>query len=822
MINVSNEFRELMKQKTDFHENAEITFTDGTVMLLTEADFSISNNSVVDGTGVNCFPIGQAIERTVQIELWNDDDHLSNYDFFGAKVRLYLTFALSETTEKIEYGTFTVTTPETYGETVIITAVDNMYKADKTYATSLTFPTSAAALLRDICSKCNILLKTETFKNDNMIIQAVPDDVTCRELIGYIAMLAIGNARIHRDGQLEILSYDFSDTVIIETMADTPTNPHILDSWNSLTLDTDNIIITGIKVIFSDDETSNETEILNGEEGYVISIENPLIFGQAQASQVAQSAGDILINTSFRKFDGDHIANPTLEFGDTVCIIDRKQKRYFSFITDINFVFFGFTTVSNSSEDTVRNNSRYSSNANSAFIKSRELIEHEKTLRENAIEQLNYLLSISSGLYVTADTQPDGSSIYYMHNKQTLEESDIVWKMTSEAIGISTDGGKTYPYGLDVSGVAILRKIYTIGLNANYINTGAITVKDDNENVLFKADIANKTVELSGWDVTQNSIVSKDKSTLLEASYIAPLTTYKWLTDNGYTNKSLTKYTYAEIKHLNSKTYGKSRIVSVSNQNDYTNGTYIALQDGRLEIYENDNRIGLLSSKILNFDIASINTNAYSTSTGGCGLTFTLDSDCTYFKVNSYKGLSTRTPLQYTRNDNTLDLTADTLNIRAKTDFHNYQIVNSYIYDGKFVGDSFDIYNDVDVNFYAELDMHNYHIVNTFIENVSDERLKKNIKDCEINALQIINDIKTVQFDWRVLNTHEDIGFIAQQVGAVDKTLQGIHKDANNEEYYTVNESRLIRYLVKAVQELTDKVTQLSKELEELRNGNNK
>lgn len=43
---------------------------------------------------------------------------------------------------------------------------------------------------------------------------------------------------------------------------------------------------------------------------------------------------------------------------------------------------------------------------------------------------------------MTEDPQDDGSVIYYMHNKPTLEESDIVWKLTAEAIGISTDGGK--------------------------------------------------------------------------------------------------------------------------------------------------------------------------------------------------------------------------------------------------------------------------------------------------------------------------------------------------------------------------------------------
>ena len=39
---------------------------------------------------------------------------------------------------------------------------------------------------------------------------------------------------------------------------------------------------------------------------------------------------------------------------------------------------------------------------------------------------------------------------------QCMEESDIIWKFTAEAIGISTDGGKTWPYGFSVNVAAIL------------------------------------------------------------------------------------------------------------------------------------------------------------------------------------------------------------------------------------------------------------------------------------------------------------------------------------------------------------------------------
>ena len=151
MINVSNEFSQLMSKRTDFKQNAEITFANKEVLTLTEKDFTLSNNMVTDAGESNGIPLGVAVCRNIQIELMNDDDRFSDYDFFGARIRLFLTFQLSETVERIEYGTFTVLTPETYGTTVIITALDDMYKADADYNTTLVYPATLGEISLKDC-----------------------------------------------------------------------------------------------------------------------------------------------------------------------------------------------------------------------------------------------------------------------------------------------------------------------------------------------------------------------------------------------------------------------------------------------------------------------------------------------------------------------------------------------------------------------------------------------------------------------------------------------------------------------------------------------
>lgn len=59
--------------------------------------------------------------------------------------------------------------------------------------------------------------------------------------------------------------------------------------------------------------------------------------------------------------------------------------------------------------------------------------------------------------------------------------------MTSEAWGVSTDGGQTWNGGMTVDGDTIVRILNAVGVNATWINTGAITVKDANENILSKS-----------------------------------------------------------------------------------------------------------------------------------------------------------------------------------------------------------------------------------------------------------------------------------------------------------------------------------------------
>lgn len=499
MINVSNEFKTLMSERQDFKEYAEVTLANGTVLELTEDDFSIDNNSLVDSAGANSIPLGVALSRNVQLEIMNDDDHLSDYDFFGAKIRLYLTFELSSTTEKIEYGTFTVTQPETYGSVVTIVGYDDMYKADKTYSTTLTFPATAKSVLIDSCDTCGILIGDSNFLHNDFQIPTMPSsEYTHRQIIGFIAMIACGNARIDRTGRLQIMTYDFDyDSEDIHKLVD----------YNKLTSDTNDVQVTGVrmtqKVTTTDDDgntSDTEKTVQVGKDGYVLSVENPLVTGHEETliSWIYEKFG----NVTFRAFTMDYISYPIAEFMDKIKVTDWRENSFYSVLTDVNFVFFGYTTLKNSAESPLRNQSNYTSSNQKAIIQGKQLVEQERNNRQNAVDKMQEALKNSNGMYSTQEVLLDGSTIYYLHDKPTIKESKNVIKLTADVIGFSIDGGKTYPYGFTITGEMVARLLYAEGINADYINTGALTVKDKSGNIIFYADMETGTVKISGDNVT--------------------------------------------------------------------------------------------------------------------------------------------------------------------------------------------------------------------------------------------------------------------------------------------------------------------------------
>lgn len=115
------------------------------------------------------------------------------------------------------------------------------------------------------------------------------------------------------------------------------------------------------------------------------------------------------------------------------------------------------------------------------------------------------------------------------------------------------------------------------------------------------------------------------------------------------------------------------------------------------------------------------------------------------------------------------------------------------------------------------------------LTSTSDEKLKNNIKETNITALDLIKRISHKQFDWKENNYHQSIGYIAQELEKINKdfVVKDNIKDENNNNIdgkynYQVNILPLLATTTKAMQELSEKVEQLQKEVKELKGGQDK
>jgi hypothetical protein len=525
VINASNAFKEKLEAGEPVRMVVDITFPDGTKKTINK-DIMNGGNGFSDCADSSSFPVGATICKTLTLSINNDQEQWKSYNFYGAKIHAYLKLqtsyaapesvstlldesynpildstgdpiiatqaAIKDIIETIDKGVYTVTTPEQYSDIINVTALDDMYKANKTYTSGLKLPQSLINLVRDACKTVGIGMNL-TMKHGDIIIRSVPDSMTFRQLFGYAAMVESANARIDYFGNLQFVKWDFEKADV----------PELKNYGNPPTLSSDDIVITGIKVTNgqSNDDANTDYSGMYGDEGYVLELENELI-DTDQLQTVANIIGEQIVGARFRNLEGDLVYNPLVEFGDMVYTYDRLGNKYLTPLTDVSGNVGGLTTVKTQADDPIRGSSDFYGNSTKAIVAARQMVQKETSAREEAIKRLAETLNSSSGLYMTQEPQQDGSIIYYMHNKATMAESNIIWKLTAEAFAVSIDGGKTYPYGFAVTGELITRLLYAEGINADYINAGTLIVRDKSGNAIFEADMDTGSVTLNGSYVT--------------------------------------------------------------------------------------------------------------------------------------------------------------------------------------------------------------------------------------------------------------------------------------------------------------------------------
>lgn len=443
--------------------------------------------------------------------------------------------------EKTRICTATVVEqPEDETVTIDLTCEDNMRKFDRNYSDSkLKYPATRGQIVRDACEVCGVTLQTTSFDRDDYIVQNRPNDeaLTFRQVLQWVAQIGCQWMRCDEYGRLcinwygsaneEELTVDELGVLKIQDGSNVNLNfsnsDGVLSADNGTLLENDGIlrlfatdekgniseiettygftphhtdvVITGVKVTeYSESSSDNPQTYMVGTEGYVLGISGNKLIRVGDGQTIASMIAEKCVGMRFRPFESECPTDVALEAGDSLIIVDRNGKIYTSLLTTTTLKPGSGQKIACNAKSAAKNSSTRYSQATQAFVAARNMVKQEKTEREKALEEFGKRIDSATGVYTTVEPQENGSKIFYLHDKPTLAESKAIWKMTSEAWGVSTDGGQTWNGGMTVDGDTIVRILNAVGVNATWINTGAITVKDANENILFQVDMDTKTV----------------------------------------------------------------------------------------------------------------------------------------------------------------------------------------------------------------------------------------------------------------------------------------------------------------------------------------
>lgn len=538
MLSISSEYELSLNENSNQLIKAKITFADNTVRQLTGNDI-VSCDFDQQVSSDSSFDIGTAIIGQMTITLNNHDGRFDACDFTKAQFVVWVGKQLSKGTEWIQRGVYTANQPDSYNGTIAISALDNMSKFEKPFRTFLASVgalqganASVRTLLTDMCRHCGVTWVDSGDKAFDTKFEYgyVDSNATCRQALAYACQALCVNASITNDGRLRTVWYDsapfeaesdldggqFDAAKPYATGASkdggnftdyssgasadggtffTNRNVHRLYAFSNITVNTDDVVITGVRVtersVTVGSKTTNGGTYTVGTEGYVLDVSNNPLIIPGTGKSVADRIGAKVIGLRFRPFSGKHICVPSLEAGDCAYVIDRKQNVYKTYVTRVKYAVNGGMTVSCGAKSASSNSADNAGASTSAVVKARNELHQELGIRDETIKNLGETLDNASGLYHTEAKQPDGSTVYYLHDKPTTGQSQIIYKVTASGIGISTDAGKTYATGLSADGNAVLNRIYAIGINADYLTTGRISSKNGNSFIDLDTEEAN-------------------------------------------------------------------------------------------------------------------------------------------------------------------------------------------------------------------------------------------------------------------------------------------------------------------------------------------
>ena len=853
MLNVSAKWQRAVMLDNDINVNcfADIVTASGEKIPISDSELWANGFEVNDSTSSNgTFTIGALIAGKLKIKLNNIYEDYSKYDFDKASVTAYVSKSFSDgTTEKLKIGEYRVSETSYDGSLIALTCLDNINNFNREYDSNLSYPTTAYEVVRDACIKCDVPFTMARFDNSDYVINEIPSDnqkLTYGQVIAYILQLSGLWGKCGHDGELLIGWYDMSQfgsqnynggTFSTKTtpysdgdsvdggnftdyssgdIADGGTftearNYHNIYTQKDLSVATDDVVITGVKVtVTSKEDKTKDINALAEKEGYVISIsDNPFISAD-KAQTVANYIFKKIGGMRFRPLDATLLSDPLIESGDVALVTDRKQNTYSCFISNRTFTVGSGTKISCDAENASRNSADKFSNETKTIVQARKVARAQLSVYDKQMQLLTQLMSQSLGLFKTEQKQEDGSIIYIMHNKADLNSSNIQWKMTANGMAVSSDYGKTWNAGIDKDGNAIFNIMSAIGINFDWAHGGTLTLGGENNTngKQYVKDANGKTlVTLDNKGIALDSSVKIAWDNVAEATAKVTQITKDTVT-TSYVNALSVKAGSVDAEDITGTTITGKNIVGGTI--DIGNGVFAVDNDGKVTA-SNFNMSG--GSIALNGNLSNS----------------TIDLTAADNSGNNYELWMNGAVLRIVKNDeNLITLYGATGSIGAQTMYAQEigsdkfrETDRGYAMCGNATGHTYHCDWD-DTALWFQVD-------DAWVWSSSDKRLKKNIKAINQDYIDAVGSVDLFQYNLNRQGYSDKplyFGAMAQDIienlkdkGHADENLNMIFKNKVTSDddtlYYGMNYEQFIILRLAGDEQKIDKMQKRIDELED-------
>ena len=581
----------------------DLELTDGTIFHLTEADiwedsFGIETAS----SGTSSFDIGTAVIGKCTFTINNISGDFDNYDFFNAEAVVWLGLVgdvVNNVQQYYRMGFFTVDEPERASGLISLSLLDNMWKFDVPFAdVNISYPITAVNAVLAICSYCGVSLAgtSANFHGYNFSIAEAPKDVdnmNCREMLQYIAMIGCNFCTINDSGYLEIKWYDVNATA--ETT-------DVFELNQRTSFGTTEIEITGVKFVI------DNTPYLIGSAGYVLELQNPLV-NASNVNAVLSLIWAILDGFTLTTYNVSCASDLAAEIGDKVKIIDYKGNYTYSWLTLNSFKLAGHQIQCNAEPPQRTLVKRYSKTVQAAVEVARQQTNEIISNYDLAVQMMNDLAVNSMGGYEDYEDLSTGGRVWYLSNMPitkvnnvcSFEPNSTVYKKSGSGFFVSRDGGTTWVNGYDSqTGELVVNVLDAIGINFDWARGGTLTLGGyGNGNGVLSIQNASNVEKVHG-DNTGIFVGGTTGSKI----FINTDGEMQYLYDNSYSGKM-------RMEAYNRGTEQSPDIVDSLAVKDFDSIRFSSDHAGiDIESYSNDTGSVKISAESTNSDNGNISVNA--------------------------------------------------------------------------------------------------------------------------------------------------------------------------------------------------------------------